>query len=97
MVNGPDGLQSAAMSAGTCFDFNKTKQHLYLVGGYHACVYSVHTYVRVAVTAVHAAYVCMWEKHILSIQTWSVCTVPGPTVCIQNAVCIYSITICVCT
>ena len=32
-VNGPDGLQSPAMSAGMCFDFNKTKEHLYLVGG----------------------------------------------------------------
>ena len=31
-VNGPDGLQTPAMSAGTCFDFNKSKQHLYLVG-----------------------------------------------------------------
>ena len=33
-VNGPDGLQSPAMSAGMCFDFNKTKEHLYLVGGW---------------------------------------------------------------
>ena len=31
-VNGPGGLQSLAMSAGTCFDFNKTKEYLYLVG-----------------------------------------------------------------
>ena len=39
-VNGPDGLQSPAMSAGTCFDFNKTKEHLYLVGrwGEQHCV-----------------------------------------------------------
>ena len=43
-VDGPDGSEVTAVAAGTCFDFNATNKHLYIVGMFGIQVY-VRTYV----------------------------------------------------
>ena len=38
-VDGPDGSEVTAVAAGTCFDFNATNKHLYIVGSEEGHIY----------------------------------------------------------